>query len=248
MNIKKHIFFSFVVVLFCSTVQANAPLLSIEGNIGVGKSTFLKILHKVLPYVSVVSEPVDEWQDISGHNLLDVFYKDGARWSCTFQLYALMTRVRKLQEHSLDHGALQFMERSWFSDRYCFAKNCLLLGMMTEMEWALYCGIWRWHAKNAPKPIGVIYLRAEPEVCYERMQSRARTEESIVPLDYLKMLHQRHEEWLVEQRYHDDELTNIPVLVLDASHNFRDDEDTQQRFAQQILDFLYKHENIDFTI
>lgn len=39
-----------------------------------------------------------------------------------------------------------------------------------------------------------MYLRTEPEVCHERMVRRARSEEAAVPLDYLKRLHDKHEQ------------------------------------------------------
>jgi thymidylate kinase len=40
----------------------------------------------------------------------------------------------------------------------------------------------------------VIYIRTPPEVCYERMNSRARECESNVPLSYLQQVHQKYEE------------------------------------------------------
>ena len=45
-------------------------------------------------------------------------------------------------------------------------------------------------------PDGFIYLRAEPEMCKERMTRRARSEEGGVELHYLQKLHMLHEEWL----------------------------------------------------
>lgn len=225
-------------------VWAQPKILFVEGNIGVGKSTFLKVLQQHLDIVTI-SEPCDEWQDISGDNLLDAFYKDGQRWACTFQLYAFITRVKKQQKHELLGGPVQIMERSWFSDRYCFAKNAWLTGLINNMEWNLYQDMWHWYSKQAAKPCGFIYLRTEPIVCYERMKQRARSEESVVPLEYLQMLHDRHEEWLIEKKYQDQDSAKIPVLILDGSVNFKDDIEVQKKIVEQILDFLHIHENID---
>lgn len=36
-------------------------------------------------------------------------------------------------------------------------------------------------------PNGFIYLRANPETCYRRMQKRSRSEESTVQLEYLQV-------------------------------------------------------------
>lgn len=43
-------------------------------------------------------------------------------------------------------------------------------------------------------------MRTSPEVVYERMRKRARSEESCVPLKYLEELHKLHEEWLITNR------------------------------------------------
>lgn len=42
-----------------------------------------------------------------------------------------------------------------------------------------------------------VYLRTSPEIVYERMKKRARSEESCVPLKYLQELHELHENWLI---------------------------------------------------
>ena len=97
----------------------------VEGNIGAGKSTFLKMLKQYLN-VQIVLEPHEKWQNIGdGHNLLDQFYNDPKRWAYTFQSYAFVSRVVAQQEHAkVNPFSMQILERSVFSDRYCFARNC----------------------------------------------------------------------------------------------------------------------------
>ncbi|CAG9464887.1 unnamed protein product [Pedinophyceae sp. YPF-701] len=96
--------------------------LSVEGNIGAGKSTFLDFLHDrdvvgelrwELEHTSnyglqgpwemaVVPEPVDEWIALnhsSGrHNVLEAFYKDPERYAYLFQNYVLVSRWRKIRD------------------------------------------------------------------------------------------------------------------------------------------------------
>ena len=55
-------------------------LISIEGNIGSGKSTIIEYLKTLQnDKIIFVDEPVNEWlniKDINGMNALDCFYKD----------------------------------------------------------------------------------------------------------------------------------------------------------------------------
>ena len=45
----------------------------------------------------------------------------------------------------------------------------------------------------------IVYLRTDPDVAYDRMRSRGRTEEAGAPLKYLQLLHEAYEDWLINQ-------------------------------------------------
>lgn len=64
------------------------------------------------------------------------------------------------------------------------------------------------------KTIFTVYLRASPEVVYERMKKRGRPEENTVPFEYLEQLHTSHEQWLMSNN---EKFNTVPVLVLDAN-------------------------------
>lgn len=55
----------------------NGCHVTVEGNIGCGKSTFLAILKGNFPNITFIQEPVSEWQNVGGKsiNLLDMYYK-----------------------------------------------------------------------------------------------------------------------------------------------------------------------------
>lgn len=219
--------------------RKNRPqCLVVEGNIGAGKSTFLKLLERSLN-VQVVYEPHRKWQEVDGHeNLLDLFYKDINRWSYTFQSYAFVTRVVE-QEAYLKKCTqpFQVLERSVYSDRYCFAKNCFQMGVMSSLEWKLYQEWFAWLVDNyAPKPDGFIYLQTNPSICYDRLRKRNRTEEVGVTKEYLTMLHDKHEQWLIEKKDVAPYLKDLPVLALSCNNDFEDDRDEQQRHLEKICE------------
>lgn len=239
----------FVFLSACFLMQvsfAQPKLVFVEGNIGAGKSTFLRILQAHLPVI-LTTEPCDEWQNVAGHNLLQAYYQDGPKWAAIFQMYASMTRIRKQQACASDASLVQIMERSWFSDRFCFGNMLHHLGVIDDLSWQIYCQMWQWQVSHTQHPLAFIYLRVEPEMCFQRMHSRARGEEVGVSLEYLQRLHLYHEQLLVEKAL-TPFMENMPVLILDGSLNFRDDEAVQRTFVRQILDFLKIHGNIDLTI
>lgn len=224
--------------------QSQAPVCIIEGNIGAGKSTFLKIVREYLN-AQVVFEPHERWQNVGGHNLLDHFYKDMKRWSYTFQSYAFVSRVQtQWEEASKMQEVVQIVERSVFSDRYCFARNCYELGFMTELEWKLYQEWFSWLITVLPLPHAFIYLRTDPSTCSTRIQKRSRSEEELIDISYLKRLHECHEAWLIEKKEVPELIQKIPVLILECSADFEHNQELQRAQITHILAFLKTH----FTI
>lgn len=95
----------------------------VEGNISVGKTTFLqRIANETLELrdiVEIVPEPIHKWQDVgeNHYNVLDAFYAEPHRYAYTFQNYVFVTRVMQERESSGGIKPLRLMERSVFSDR-----------------------------------------------------------------------------------------------------------------------------------
>ncbi|CAG5923274.1 unnamed protein product, partial [Menidia menidia] len=251
--------------LSSSIATAASPVkrVSIEGNIAVGKSSFAKLLQSACPDWEVMTEPVNKWQNIEGgtskkenapaqstvSNLLQMMYQDPQRWSYTFQTHSCMSRLRtQLQPPPArllrsEGTPVQVYERSIYSDRYIFALNMFELGCINSTEWAVYQD---WHSLlveqfgHQVELEGIIYLRASPEKCIERLKRRGRSEEKEVKLEYLDKLHAQHERWLVEKstEIHFERLKNIPVLHLDASVEFLTDPEVQQQFTAKVKNFF----------
>lgn len=221
----------------------------LEGNIGAGKSTFLSLIEQELP-VQVVYEPHTKWQDVGGgDNLLEKFYSDTPRWAYTFQSYAFITRIiEQMEKAKLNKSGIQVLERSVYSDRYCFAKNCFEMGVMNALEWKLYQEWFEWLIVNyAPKPTGFIYLKTDPEVCYSRLTKRAREEEVGVSLEYLQSLHNKHEAWLLDKYEIAPYLKEIPVLVLDCNNEFENNKEQMQKHRNAIAAFIQNTQLASFN-
>ncbi|TYK00425.1 Deoxycytidine kinase [Cucumis melo var. makuwa] len=176
----------------------------VEGNISVGKTTFLqRIANETLELrdlVEVVPEPIGKWQDIGPEhfNILNAFYAEPQRYAYTFQNYVFVTRVMQERESSGGIKPLRLMERSVFSDRMVFVRAVHEANWMNEMEISIYDSWFDPVVSTLPGlvPDGFIYLRASPDTCHQRMKLRKRTEEGGVSLEYLRDLHEKHESWL----------------------------------------------------
>lgn len=202
----------------------------IEGNIGSGKTTFVKYINDNLKNSTVNYEPVAKWQsytDENGDNLLNNFYSDQNRWGYTFQNMAFMTRVQDMIKPC--STKYKFIERSIFTDRNCFALNCYEMGKINKMEWEIYTDWFNWLSNEFDvKPDGYIYLRVQPNICLERINKRNRQEESGIPIDYLENIHIKHDDWLLNEK-------KVPVLVLDWNCSFDNNvKDVIERFIKKL--------------
>ncbi|XP_040849616.1 deoxyguanosine kinase, mitochondrial isoform X1 [Ochotona curzoniae] len=234
--------------------------LSIEGNIAVGKSTFVKLLTRTYPEWHVTTEPVATWQNVQAAgtqhacaaqslgNLLDMMYQEPARWSYTFQTYSFMSRL-KVHLEPLPKKLLQakrpvqVFERSVYSDRYIFAKNLFENGSISDIEWHIYQD---WHSfllrefASRLTLHGFIYLQATPQVCLQRLCHRGREEEKGIELAYLEQLHSQHEAWFIHRttKLHFESLQSIPVLVLDVNDDFSEDLTKQEELMRKVNSFI----------
>jgi deoxyadenosine/deoxycytidine kinase len=216
-------------------VNPASPLvLSVEGNIAVGKSTLCDILRrhwKNNDDVIFMKEPVDRWKDVGGFNLLDEYYKNPEALAFPFQVNAFLSRL-EIQMRAPEHR-LRIMERSPLSD-WCFAENCHEMDRISDIEMAIYNNWWSFFPTSlGHAPRGIIYLRTTPETCLERAQSRSRNEECGLDLEYLRLLHAKHEEMFGKSND-----ASPPVCVIDASPDLRNDVDAQFAVVEAIETFV----------
>ncbi|GJP42592.1 hypothetical protein CLOM_g2139 [Closterium sp. NIES-68] len=185
--------------------QKNRLTFCVEGNISVGKTTFLERIVgdavKLHDLVEVVPEPVARWQSVGQEkfNILEAFYEEPERYAYTFQNYVFVTRMMQERESAGGARPIRLMERSVFSDRMVFVRAVHEAKWMSEMEVSIYDSWFDPVVSALPGlvPDGFIYLRAQPDTCHRRLKERARGEEAGVSLDYLVDLHNKHEQWLL---------------------------------------------------
>jgi deoxyadenosine/deoxycytidine kinase len=155
--------------------------IAIEANLGAGKSTVLRKLRERHPNILVYEEPLNAWED-----LLELFYANRSRWAMALQMRVLLDRLDPKYKSSC------VMERCIYSCRYVFAQTLFSDGSLSEKEWKLFKEYYDTF-KDEVDPNIIIYLRADPSVCLERVRQRHRNGEEHISIDYLQKLHFQYE-------------------------------------------------------
>jgi len=194
-------------------------MISIEGNIGAGKSFLCDLLKE--NGITVSKEPVMDWK-FGEINVLDEFYKNPPKYACIFQTLVLRSRVEQVR--GIGSGVI---ERSVASD-FLFGSLQYTLGNMDDVEYASYLYQYEQAIKDTPTIHGYIYIKTPVDVCIPRIIKRHRLEESDIPPWYLEKLGEAHDEWL-------NKLDN--VLVLDGSKDWTDP-DTQDAILLAAKTFI----------
>jgi deoxyadenosine/deoxycytidine kinase len=198
---------------------ATPVLISIEGNIGSGKSTLMRELRKRNPSWHFIDEPVESWmgmRDDSGKSLLELFYEDKQRWAYTFQNTALITRILNAKAAIRDWEAagrpgkpIFITERCIHTDANVFARMLRADGDINNLEWTLYKKWFDGFASQVPDPLGYIHVDTPVTVCSERINGRAREGEGGIPVKYLDELDSAHFSWLRRDGF------DTPVMRVD---------------------------------
>ncbi|MFH0898485.1 MAG: deoxynucleoside kinase [bacterium] len=215
----------------------------LEGNIGVGKSTFLNLVARGCSQISIIQEQLGSWDNRErGKSLLEQFYNNPKRWAYTMETLSMVTRVKDHVEQQKHPNPNRIMERSVYSGHYCFAVNGNHYGFFNEIEWAIYVQWVRFLLyQRCQPPRGFIYLKADPEVCMQRVYKRGRLSEKSLSLDYIRQIHDRHEAFLVQKADVFDNLKEVPVLVLDCNREFESCKEVMAEHLDRVKAFLQEN-------
>jgi deoxyadenosine/deoxycytidine kinase len=176
--------------------------ITIAGNIGVGKSTLVRLLAERNGW-----EPV--FEAVTENPYLADFYNDMRRWAFQSQVFFLSRRLRQ-HYHLLQQPQSIIQDRSVYEDAEIFARNLYEQGDMSERDWLCYKDLYQTLTQLLKPPDLVIYLSALVPTLRRRISTRGRSYEKGITDSYLARLNEFYDAWSKE-------FSLSPVLTIDTN-------------------------------
>ena len=205
---------------------------ALEGNIGAGKTTVMKIISNHFNDVEFVVEPVKQWQNLGGMNLLDSFYTDPKRWGFSFEFYSMLTKIQALLKAAESDKPIIIIERSILSNKV-FMDLSNDLGKLDKMEYCMLMNTYNFYLEHVyPQLSGIIYLDTPVEECIRRITKRNRGEECTIEKSYLDAI-----------KIKMDEMCNSSTMIVIRIDGLYDCERDVKRVCEDIKRHLHPNDS-----
>lgn len=194
--------------------------ITVEGNIGVGKTTLTHLLAKHFNAKIILEEFAD-------NPFLPKFYESPALYAFPVELFFMAERYKQLKD--MVHTQQDLFQNITVSD-YLFTK-CLLFAKVTlpEEEFRLYQKLFDIIHQQLVFPDILIYLHAPVQKLQVNIKKRNREYEQQIPDEYLFNLQETYTSYIKQH--------NIKTIFIDASNaDFLGNE----KHLQVVLDALEK--------
>lgn len=189
------------VCLTLSTIdKMNYQFITVEGNIGAGKTTLANLLSKHYNARLILEEFAD-------NPFLPKFYEKPDQYAFPLELFFMAERFKQQKEFLQQKDIFQSLTVS----DYLFTK-CLLFAKVTlpQDEFRLYQRLFEIINQQLTKPDILIYLHAPVRKLQANIKKRNRSYEQNIPDDYLFNLQETYTHYI---RQH-----NVKTLYVDASN------------------------------
>ena len=232
--------------------KKNPIIVSIDGNIGSGKSTIVRYLKSnfkeyirmetgIELNICILEEPVDIWNQIvdkkDGKNIIEKYYEDQEKYSFAFQMMAYISRLSQIKK-AIDENCYDIIitERSILTDKHIFAKMLYDDNKINDIEYSIYLK-WFDEFNHVIDNIKIIYIKTSPEVSCKRVLKRQRLGENI-SLDYLKKCHDYNEDILKE---------NYNIILINGNIEADPKISIDHIYYNMVMNKIYKFIFSDFT-
>lgn len=190
-------------------------IITIDGNIGSGKTTILNYLHTNYN-IYIDLEPIEQWKPF-----LDDIYNNNKNYF-NFQIRVWLDRSW-IQEK--DNTTI-IMERSPYFIRNTFNKYIIDNNLINNQENNIIQELYN-KTDLIWKSDYYIYIRSSPEKCLERINKRCRENEQNISIDYLNEIHKLHED-----AYNNAIKNKMKIFVIDIESK------SLETISKEIINFM----------
>lgn len=227
--------FFFLIYKLGGQALNNIPFITVEGPIGVGKTSLAKLISDHFQY-HLLKEIVEE------NPFLGKFYESIDEWSFQTEMFFLCNRYKQLNDIQSD-----FLDKNIpvVADYHILKNLIFAKRTLQEKELSKYIRIYDVLTDGLPAPNIIIYLHASLDTLMERIKKRDRDiEKNISPL-YLEQLSADYQE--VMEKYQK-QYPNVQVLsfngdALDFVKNKKDLDTIIDKIKQTLTLGAYNHES-----
>jgi deoxyadenosine/deoxycytidine kinase len=179
----------------------NYHFVTIEGNIGAGKTTLAQLLARHFN-ARLILEKFDD------NPFLPKFYENPSQYAFPLELFFMAERFKQLKDLLQQKDMFQSLT---ISD-YLFTK-CLLFARVTlpEDEFRLYQRLFDIIHQQLIQPDLLIYLHAPVTKLQANIKKRNRSYEQNIPDEYLFSIQETYTNYIKQQ--------NVKTLFIDASNS-----------------------------
>lgn len=187
-------------------------VVTVDGNIGTGKTTLLKHLHERYGY-KIIEEPVESWKPF----LENMYKKNKGFFEFQLQAWLDMAWTNRIRQENSNHSIV-VIERSPLFTREVFVDALALTNKISDHQLRILDDCYS-RTSQLDAPDIQFYLRLPPEISMQRIQKRGRTEENSLNADYVTLIHELHEHafdkfYCMNQKR--------PIHMVDASQSTED--------------------------
>jgi deoxyguanosine kinase len=157
---------------------------TIEGNIGAGKTTLAKLLSEEFGG-QIILERFD-------NPFLSKFYEEPVKYAFQLEMAFLLERYQQLNKF---FGTPNIFSRFTVSD-YMFNKSLLFAKItLNPEEYTLYRHFFHLIHKKLPDPDIIFYLHADPDALIRNIRKRGRSFEQNISRQYLQKIEKMYFEF-----------------------------------------------------
>jgi len=182
-------------------IMEKYPYIVVEGNIGSGKTSLVKMLSK-----EISAYPI--YEEFSDNPFLPKFYEDSEKYAFPLELSFLAERYHQLKKKL---NTRDLFHKNIIADYY-FIKSLIFSEItLSEDEFILYKKLFNIINQKLPKPDLLIYLYSDIERLQKNIKKRGRSYESKITYEYLNKINKGYFNFFGQQN-------QFPILILNLTN------------------------------